>query len=222
MSPQGITDIDDKIVHRAARAGVDFRAWSRHFEAEFLADMRALDVRPASVYLRVSEHLPEIVAFVARLESLGMAYRGAATGSCYFDSAAFGRAGHVAHKLRVSLRLDHRDSGHVLSPPYSLVEGESETSSSEKKSPQDFVLWKVRRPAVASGVDSTAVPHLPSAVDEWCDAKSDPVWPSPWGWGRPGWHIECSAQIQYVRHGCRVSTSLCPRVCGLLVDCCTH
>jgi cysteinyl-tRNA synthetase len=180
----GITDIDDKIVDRASRVGVDFRVWARHFESDFLNDLRALDVRPASMYLRVSEHLDEIVKFISQLESNGMAYRGKQTGSCYFDSAAFSRAGNIPHKLRESLRN-----------PSAVEDSEHDSSSSgEKKSPQDFALWKVRRASNWKPITAT------NESCEWQDVSADPVWPSPWGWGRPGWHIECSAQIQCESH----------------------
>ncbi|KFM24979.1 Cysteine-tRNA ligase, cytoplasmic [Auxenochlorella protothecoides] len=133
-----------------------FRAHAARYEAEFLADMEALGVRPPTVLTRVSEYLPEVVEFVRGIERAGFAY--STHGSVYFDTAAFS-AGHTYGKLA----------------PWSVgsVALAGEAGADGKRHPSDFALWKARKPG-------------------------EPAWPSPWGEGRPGWHIECSAMASKI------------------------
>lgn len=70
----GMTDIDDKIINRAAASKVDYLDLAREKEADFVEDMVALGVRQPAVYLRVSEHMPEIIAYIASIQSRGLAY----------------------------------------------------------------------------------------------------------------------------------------------------
>ena len=133
----GMTDVDDKIVARAAADGVPPLELARKWEAAFVRDMDALGVQRPMAVTRVSEHIPEIVDFVQVLLDRGFAY---ATEAGY-ERAAFGRA----------------------SEPSVAVD------AAGKRHSRDFALWK------AQPSDATL------------------AWPSPWGSGRPGWHIECSA-----------------------------
>ncbi|KXZ56656.1 hypothetical protein GPECTOR_1g591 [Gonium pectorale] len=138
-----------------------FRDHARKYEREFLEDMDALGCRRPDVMTRVSEYMPEIVAYVQRIVDNGMAY--SSNGSVYFDTQNFRACGHTYGKLN----------------PWSVgsaalaAEGESNFETSEKRSPQDFALWKAAKPG-------------------------EPVWESPWGPGRPGWHIECSAMASSI------------------------
>ncbi|KAK9370943.1 tRNA synthetases class I (C) catalytic domain-containing protein [Lipomyces kononenkoae] len=137
-----------------------FRDLPAYWERRFNDDMRALNVLPPTVVTRVSEYVPQIVAFVTQMMANGYAYE--AQGSVYFDTAAFeaGRK-HVYAKLQPWSRgkTDLIDEG----------EGSLsiKTTADGKKSPFDFALWKASKPG-------------------------EPEWDSPWGAGRPGWHIECS------------------------------
>ena len=134
-----------------------FSAHAYHFEQEFLDDMKGLNVQLPSVLTRVSEYVPEVVAFVQRIIDNGYAYE--ADGSVYFDVKAYA----VKHPYG---KLEPWSVGDLSL----TAEGEGALSAAAtgKKSPQDFALWKKSK-------------------------RGEPVWPSPWGEGRPGWHIECSA-----------------------------
>lgn len=137
-----------------------FESLPRHWENEFHTDMELLNVKMPDVLTRVSEYVPQIVKFTQQIIANGLAYE--SNGSVYFDVNAFDKNHHYA-KLVPEAYGDMK----------SLHEGEgdltiSEDRLSEKRSPNDFALWK--------------------------NSKSgEPWWESPWGKGRPGWHIECSA-----------------------------
>nr|CAD7412776.1 unnamed protein product [Timema poppensis] len=141
----GITDIDDKIIHRAAELGEDINTLTRRFEAEFHEDMAKLNIKPATIITRVTDFVPRIISFVQEIVDKGNGYV-TADGSVYFDTSQFDRYGKLF--------------------PVSMNE-EPAQPAVDKKSPLDFALWKGAKP-------------------------NEPSWLSPWGPGRPGWHIECS------------------------------
>jgi len=128
----GMTDVDDKIVGRARAQGVPWRQLARHYEDRFLEDMAALGVLPPTAITRVSEHMDDIVAFVAQLVRQGAAYQ-ASDGSVYFDTRAFGarKGGYVYPKLH---------------PKRALGEGEETeegvVKEGGKRAKEDFALWK--------------------------------------------------------------------------------
>ncbi|XP_078457612.1 cysteine--tRNA ligase, cytoplasmic [Lampetra planeri] len=139
-----------------------FSELPRYWEAEFHRDMEALNVLPPDVLTRVSEYVPEIIAFVQKVVDNGFGYESG--GSVYFDTAKFDSSErHSYAKLVPEAVGDHK----------ALHEGEGDLSISaerlnDKRSQNDFALWKASKPG-------------------------EPSWDSPWGKGRPGWHIECSA-----------------------------
>lgn len=139
-----------------------FSKLPKFWEEEFHKDMEALNVLPPDVLTRVSEYVPEIVNFVQKIVDNGYGY--ASNGSVYFDTAKFAASEkHSYGKLVPEAVGDQK----------ALQEGEGDLSISadrlsEKRSPNDFALWKASKPG-------------------------EPSWPCPWGKGRPGWHIECSA-----------------------------
>ncbi|KAG8438404.1 hypothetical protein GDO86_008907 [Hymenochirus boettgeri] len=134
----------------------------KYWEGEYHKDMDALNVLPPDVLTRVSEYVPEIVAFVQKIVDNGYGY--VSNGSVYFNTAKF----HSSEKHYYAKLVPE-----AVGDQKALHEGEGDLSISaerlsEKHSPNDFALWKASKPG-------------------------EPSWNSPWGKGRPGWHIECSA-----------------------------
>uniref|UniRef100_A0A8R1I866 Cysteine--tRNA ligase, cytoplasmic n=1 Tax=Caenorhabditis japonica TaxID=281687 RepID=A0A8R1I866_CAEJA len=144
-----------------------FDQLAKTYENEFFADMARLNVLPVDVLTRVSEYVPEVITYVKTIINNGYAYA-TEDGSVYFDTKAFEHnPKHFYAKLVPEAYGD--DSEALLK---NMREGEGELSMSDerlksKRSPNDFALWK-------------------SSKD------GEPFWPSEWGNGRPGWHIECS------------------------------
>jgi cysteinyl-tRNA synthetase len=169
---ENFTDVNEKIVARAGdpELGADEPEVARQYIAQMLEEMRALNLKRAEVYPRVSEHVPEIVDLVETLVEKGYAY--ASNGSVYFDVTSYEGYG----------KLSNQDVAEI-------EEQGDPDELAEKRHPADFALWK------AGGVDSEAV-HEHRKPDHPGDDDGPPsgqVWESPWGEGRPGWHIECSA-----------------------------
>lgn len=134
-----------------------FTDLTQAMEQAFTDDMDALNVLRPDAVTRVTEYVPQIVAFVEQVIQKGFAYE--ANGSVYFDIAAFEKAGNTYARLRPESKNDKalQEEG----------EGSLSKSLEGKKRSGDFALWKKSKPG-------------------------EPYWPSPWGAGRPGWHIECS------------------------------
>lgn len=148
-----------------------FRSVPTEMERLFFADMRALRVRPPTTLTRVSEYVPEVVAYVERIIARGYGYA-APDGSVYFDTAAFDGAAETDGQWTHSYaKLAPWSKGNKAL----IDEGEGSLSlaGSGKRSASDFALWKASKPG-------------------------EPAWPSPWGPGRPGWHIECSVMASAV------------------------
>jgi len=154
----GVTDIDDKIIDKAASQGhsniCEILDMARNYEQMFFEDMKSLNVMQPDAILRVSEHIDDILAYIANIETSGHTYR--TKDGIYFDVNAF-ESNHKYGKLG-PIPSDNAESSNQI------------CGKDSKKSPRDFALWKF--------VDSD---------------KTAATWPSPWGAGRPGWHIECSA-----------------------------
>ncbi len=167
---ENFTDVNEKIVARVGEAGESEADVARTYIRDIIRDMRSLHLKRAEVYPRVSEHVPQIISLVETLVERGYAYE--SNGSVYFDVTAFDDYGHLSNQS-----LDEIES-----------QGDPDERS-EKRHPADFALWK------AGGVDPGDVAdhrHAGAApADEAVDTAR--TWDSPWGEGRPGWHIECSA-----------------------------
>jgi cysteinyl-tRNA synthetase len=146
---QNITDVDDKIIERANAEGITVDELTARTIKGYFEDMEGLGVRPADLYPRATEHIPEMIALIAELIGKGKAYQ--AGGDVLFDVAVFPTYG----------RLSGREGEESVK-----VSRLGENSA--KRNPGDFVLWKAAK-------------------------EGEPFWESPWGNGRPGWHIECSA-----------------------------
>ncbi len=147
---RNITDIDDKIIQRAAQNGESIQALTARFITAMDEDCAALACERPDHEPRATGHLPDIVALIETLLHRGLAYVDRDGDVCYAVAKfpGYGRlSGKRLEDLRAGARVD---------------------IDTAKRDPLDFVLWKRAKPG-------------------------EPSWPSPWGLGRPGWHIECSA-----------------------------
>ncbi|NXI64988.1 SYCM protein, partial [Anseranas semipalmata] len=142
----GITDIDDKIIKRAHEMNISPVALARIYEEDFKQDMAALKVLPPTVYMRVTENIPQIISFIKTIIANGQAYA-TSQGNVYFDVKSWGER----YGVLTAINPDIQD----------------EAVDTDKRHGKDFALWKAAKPQELS-------------------------WTSPWGKGRPGWHIECS------------------------------
>jgi cysteinyl-tRNA synthetase len=150
---RNVTDIDDKIINRAAERGERPDELAARFTEAYREDMARLGNVAPNIEPKVSEHLPQIIALVQRLIDSGNAY--AVDGDVYFAVESFEGYGKLSHR-----DLEAHEAG---------ASGRLDADqTARKRHPADFALWK-------------------SA------AQSEVGWDSPFGWGRPGWHIECSA-----------------------------
>ena len=166
---ENVTDVNEKIVARVGEVGDSEREVAAQYLASVIEDMRGLNLRRAEVYPRVTEHVPEIIDLVETLIQRGYAYE--SNGSVYFDVTEFEDYGDLSNQSVGELE----------------AQGEAEERS-EKRHPQDFALWK------AGGVSSDAIrEHRKADAPEMDETPTGETWDSPWGEGRPGWHVECSA-----------------------------
>ncbi|MET0280925.1 MAG: cysteine--tRNA ligase [Steroidobacteraceae bacterium] len=147
---RNITDIDDKIIRRAAENGESIDNLTARFIAAMDEDAAALAVAKPDHEPRATDHVPHILALIAQLITRGHAYV-ATDGDVLYSVSSFPAYGRLSGKKLADLRAGAR-----------VEIGEA------KRDPLDFVLWKRAKPG-------------------------EPSWESPWGAGRPGWHIECSA-----------------------------
>jgi cysteinyl-tRNA synthetase len=147
---RNITDIDDKIIKRAAENGESIQQLTERYIAEMHQDADSLGVIRPDVEPKATESMAEILAMIETLIEKGLAYT-ADNGDVYYDVSKFASYG----------KLSGRDISELRA-------GERVAVNEAKTDPLDFVLWKAAKP-------------------------EEPAWESPWGRGRPGWHIECSA-----------------------------
>ena len=147
---RNITDIDDKIIKRAAENGESVQALTGRLIREVQEDERALAVLPPDQEPRATGCIDGMVAMIEELVKKGHAYQGT-DGDVFYSVNSFKDYGRLSGKRLEDLRA-----------------GERVEVDAAKRDPLDFVLWKSAKPR-------------------------EPSWPSPWGPGRPGWHIECSA-----------------------------
>jgi cysteinyl-tRNA synthetase len=148
---RNITDIDDKILRRAAENGEPYTALTERFIDAMHADEARLGVLSPSLEPRATQHIGDIIALIDTLIAKDYAYR-AANGDVYYAVSKFDGYGKLSGKN-----------------PDELLSGARVEVDEAKRDPRDFALWKAAKPS------------------------EEAVWSSPWGAGRPGWHIECSA-----------------------------
>ncbi len=152
---RNITDIDDKIIKRAAENGETIQALTNRFIAAMHEDADALGVLRPDHEPRATDFVPQMLNIIGKLEGNGLAYR-ASDGDVNFAVRKFPGYGKLSGKSLDDLRA-----------------GERVEVDSAKQDPLDFVLWKHAK-------------------------AGEPAWQSPWGDGRPGWHIECSAMSSHL------------------------
>ncbi|PSJ80268.1 cysteine--tRNA ligase [Neisseria iguanae] len=150
---RNITDIDDKIIARAAENGEPIGDLTARFIAAMNEDAAALGVLRPDAEPKATENIPQMIAMIERLIANGKAYA-ADNGDVYYAVREFAAYGQLSGKSPGDLRAGERVE----------VDG-------FKCDPLDFVLWKAAK-------------------------TGEPAWESPWGQGRPGWHIECSAMSE--------------------------
>ncbi|HEX4986846.1 MAG TPA: cysteine--tRNA ligase [Burkholderiales bacterium] len=150
---RNITDIDDKIIRRAAENREPIDALTARFIRAMDEDAAALGVRKPDFEPRATDNVPGMLDLIAGLVGKGIAYQ-ARNGDVYYAVREFPGYGKLSGKS-----LDE------------LQAGERVDVDPDKRDPLDFVLWKSAKPG-------------------------EPSWDSPWGRGRPGWHIECSAMSE--------------------------
>ncbi|HWQ37375.1 MAG TPA: cysteine--tRNA ligase [Burkholderiales bacterium] len=150
---RNITDIDDKIIKRAAENREPIENLTARFTQAMQEDAAALGVRKPHYEPRATDNVPQMLALIDALMKKGLAYR-APNGDVYYSVRDFPEYGKLSGKTLDELRA-----------------GERVEVDPNKRDPLDFVLWKAAKPG-------------------------EPSWDSPWGRGRPGWHIECSAMSE--------------------------
>ena len=146
---QNLTDIDDKIINRAAELGVSAKHLAHENGEAFFEDSQRLGIHPADVHPKATEHIPEMISLIQTLIDKGAAY--------VIDGSVYYRVNRFADYGKLSGRK-----------PEDLLAGARVEIDERKEDPRDFDMWKAAKPG-------------------------EPFWESPWGKGRPGWHIECSA-----------------------------
>ena len=152
-----LTDVDDKTIAGALKAGKPLDDYTKTFIDAFFEDLDALGIQRAALYPRATRHVPEMNALMERLQQKGHLYE--SKGSIYFRIDTFKTYGKLSG-------LD----------PDSAAAGQARIDADEydKDNPRDFAVWKMRK-------------------------GEEPFWESPFGAGRPGWHLECSAMsIKYL------------------------
>ncbi len=152
---RNFTDLDDKIIRRAREEGTKPEVIAEKYIQEFNRDSAALGLIPPDREPRATDHVPEMIDLIHRLEEKGLAYR--INGDVFFSVDLFAPYGKLSGRKLEELQAGVR------------VEVDK-----RKKHPMDFALWKQSK-------------------------EGEPSWKSPWGDGRPGWHIECSAMsVKYL------------------------
>ena len=146
-----ITDIDDKIIERAATEGTTEPELARLYEEKYIEEMDRLDIIRPDYRPRATEYIDEMIAIIQDLVNRDMAY--STSSGVYFSVEKLDDYGALAHQSLDQLRENAGTRVEV---------------DTEKQDPLDFALWKAAKP-------------------------DEPAWESPWGLGRPGWHIECVA-----------------------------
>lgn len=147
-----ITDIDDKMINRAAEEKISVAQLAEKIIPEYAKDYQALGVMAPDVTPRATQYIPQMITLIQKLENKSIAYP--LEDGIYFDISKFPEYGKLSHQ-----KIEELHAGARIA------------TLAGKRNHNDFVLWKKEKPG-------------------------EPAWDSPWGRGRPGWHIECSAMTE--------------------------
>ncbi len=181
---QNITDVDNKIIRRAAKENVSPLALAKKLEKNYHEDEKALNVSSVTKYARATDHIPQIISQILTLIKKGYAYK--TDDGYYFDISKFKSYG----------RLSGRTLGQAEDSISRIDEGVN------KKNKADFSLWKFPHTPVKEEQAKAGTKKYKIKI-----VNSEPLWLTPIGWGRPGWHIEDTAitehhfGVQYDLHG---------------------
>ena len=146
---RNVTDIDDKILHKAVHEEIPWWAVAMKYERAFAVAYESLNVLPPTYEPRATGHITQMIELMEKLIENGSAYA-PGNGDVYLE----------VRKLKSYLTLSNQKLDDLLPA--------GDADETYKRDPRDFALWKAAKPV-------------------------DPSWPTPWGAGRPGWHLECSA-----------------------------
>ncbi|NIL95611.1 MAG: cysteine--tRNA ligase, partial [Planctomycetales bacterium] len=148
-----ITDVDDKLIHKANQRGISMAEVAAENTEDYLANLAGMGVDGIDQMPTATASMPDIIAFTQALIEQGFAYE--ADGDVFFDVT------------------QDPDYGKLTNRTLDDLQGEGGEAAAKKRSSADFALWKAAKPG-------------------------EPSWDSPWGQGRPGWHIECSAMSRKI------------------------
>ena len=179
---RNVTDIDDKILDKAAAAGQRWWARAYYYEREFTEAYNTLGVLPPTVEPRATGHMSDMIDLIQRILDNGHGYvvtdaDGKPTGNVYFDVASWPHYGELTHQKQTSEVDEAAAVADRMGPSVDAAGADKYNPvdpadvSPDKHDPRDFALWKA-----------------PKDTD-----PEDARWSTPFGVGRPGWHIECSA-----------------------------
>lgn len=179
---RNVTDIDDKILVKAAAAGQRWWARAYYYEREFTEAYNTLGVLPPTVEPRATGHMSDMIDLIQRILDNGHGYvvtdaDGKPTGNVYFDVASWPHYGELTHQKQTSEVDEAAAVADRMGPSVDATGADKYNPvdpadvSPDKHDPRDFALWKA-----------------PKDTD-----PEDARWATPFGVGRPGWHIECSA-----------------------------
>ncbi|AXF98018.1 cysteine--tRNA ligase [Bifidobacterium longum subsp. longum] len=179
---RNVTDIDDKILVKAAAAGQRWWARAYYYEREFTEAYNTLGVLPPTVEPRATGHMSDMIDLIQRILDNGHGYvvtdaDGKPTGNVYFDVASWPHYGELTHQKQTSEVDEAAAVADRMGPSVDATGADRYNpvdpadASPDKHDPRDFALWKA-----------------PKDTD-----PEDARWSTPFGVGRPGWHIECSA-----------------------------
>lgn len=179
---RNVTDIDDKILVKAAAAGQRWWARAYYYEREFTEAYNTLGVLPPTVEPRATGHMSDMIDLIQRILDNGHGYvvtdaDGKPTGNVYFDVASWPHYGELTHQKQTSEVDEAAAVADRMGPSVDATGADKYNpvdpadASLDKHDPRDFALWKA-----------------PKDTD-----PEDARWSTPFGVGRPGWHIECSA-----------------------------
>lgn len=157
-------DGEDKMIVAMKREGKTSYEIAEFYTAAFKKDLESLNIKPAAIYPKATDHIGEQIEMIESLERNGFTYQ--TNDGIYFDTSklpGYGRlSGQKSEEKKAGARVE----------------------MGEKRNATDFALWKLSNPRLDSPEERS---------DEGSHSKRDMEWPSPWGVGFPGWHIECSA-----------------------------